>query len=380
MNELRELIFSQSSNLDEYISFSNADGKKWIMPLRNIEVHLCIYQPSSFKGKLVKRMLPYVKENSFVLSKIHATKEKFSLSKALKCEIEKAFESENLSYGFFLGTPGVHQKVVIQVSKNDEILGYCKVTDSQAVYNNFVAEDKVLSELCNRKIERVPQSLCVKHIMNDSIGIFIQTTTKTLKSKVVHELDDRHVSFIMGMCKKTSHTILYDDTAIARDLSYLKDHAGLVVDLLPEVLEIEEQLRSGVQKACFYHGDFTPWNTYTEKNELCVFDWEYAETDYLPMLDIFHFFNQTCYFEHHMMPEDIVRTYVDLKKRGLEDWVNWTGYDADTLYIAYLLSMISRTLQREEILTDTSKASINLWYSTIKKLKSDVVKKSQKRI
>ena len=43
---------------EEFYELANADGKRWLVPRRGLGVALCLYQPSGFRGKLLKRFYP----------------------------------------------------------------------------------------------------------------------------------------------------------------------------------------------------------------------------------------------------------------------------------------------------------------------------------
>ena len=42
----------------------------------------------------------------------------------------------------------------------------------------------------------------------------------------------------------------------------------------------------------FSHGDFTPWNVCYNKDDLFVFDFEYAQKDFPVAMDVFHYLTQ----------------------------------------------------------------------------------------
>ena len=54
--------------MEQYFRISNADGKRWAFPVRNLRTALCLYQPGGVKGKLVKAFLPCVWRLPFVQS------------------------------------------------------------------------------------------------------------------------------------------------------------------------------------------------------------------------------------------------------------------------------------------------------------------------
>lgn len=67
-------------------------------------------------------------------------------------------------------------------------------------------------------------------------------------------------------------------------------------DLGKEVLQRStRELRGKMLRYSVTHGDFAPWNTRAQKQELLVFDWESAEWEAPSSWDIFHFDVQTAY-------------------------------------------------------------------------------------
>lgn len=357
-----EINFLDHSNScpSNYMIFSNSEGKKWTILCDNVKTNLCIYQPSSIKGKLLKKLIPILCTDKLLFSLLPIKHCYCTLNSNISSIIANVFNEDDLSYSFFHGTPGVHQKVIIQISKGNCILGYCKLTDSNSVYQNFLKEMNILLSLC--KYRNVPRGLCVTRIMDDSAGIFIQSTSKTANSRTCHRLNDCHFKFIFNLCKDTLRRMEYKNSQIYKDIVFLRNFFHGSED--KTISFAINELANGPQLFCYYHGDFTPWNTYVERNELYVFDWEYAETDYIPMLDLFHFFTQVCYFQRHMSSNKVFKLFSHIKTK-FDGWVKWTGYRTEVLYLIYLLSMISKTIQREPALTDTSKKSIDFWRSLI---------------
>ncbi len=367
MLDLENRVLCKNNEKEWYITFSNADKKKWVLPKRNMRFYMNIYQPSSLKGRLIKLLLPLLSTSHLICKRLNIKYVRIQLVESVFQEIQIAFKQAGLSYGFFMGTPGVHQKIVIQINKEKNVLGYCKITDSIAVYENFVKESCLLQKLNDLQINGIPNSICVKRVLNDSAGIFIQTTTKTINSITLHHLEQRHVTFITQLCQKTIRMLPYNESGLFRELNYLKIYDDkLMPEIQDAIVRLEDYLIHSRGLYCCTHGDFTPWNTYIEGNKLFVFDWEYAEDAYLPMLDLLHFWTQCCYFEKRMQADKIARAYYIFKRDKFTNWIQWTGYDADMLYIAYLLSMISRTMQRESQLTTSSERIINMWSEVLR--------------
>lgn len=124
--------------------------------------------------------------------------------------------------------------------------------------------------------------------LGNGVSIFVQNTTKTSQSKVVHEWGILHDKFLLRLKEATIQEIAFEKSDFCRVLTTLQKHT----DWLPEEVDkamvmnaVEDTVKHWEGKRvgfCAYHADFTPWNMYVEQDELFVFDWEYAQMTYPP--------------------------------------------------------------------------------------------------
>lgn len=342
---------------ERFYRFSNADGKTWIMPVRNMQVAMNLYQPSGRKGKLVKVLFPWLHNIPFVRRVIYAEKLYCGLSDELEQLLRRLFQEEKIEFAIFGGTPCVHQKMTIQVSKGAHILGYCKVTGNDEVAALFRSEANLLEYWEKQGLERVPRCFyCGK--ITENLSLFVQSTVKTQRSKVPHEWSRLHEHFLNELQRKTVRKIAFEDSDYYKALQELQSH----LDWLPVFMNrgvIEKTINKIIHshKGVFvdfsaYHADFTPWNMFVEKGRLFVFDWEYACMTYPPMLDRYHFFTQIAIFEKHWQGKEIIA----FLQSPDANWVNTESY---TLY---LLDIISRFTVREKggVIGDMSR-SMKIW-------------------
>lgn len=334
-------LLSDSSEC--FYRFSNADGKTWIVPARNMQVAMNLYQPSGRNGKLMKALFPWLHGVPFVRKVIHAKRLRCKLSDILEQLLCRLFYEEEIEFSIFGGTPCVHQKVTIQISKGCNILGYCKVTDSREVAALFRSEADLLERLKRHGMEGVPQALFCGELTG-GVFLFVQNTTKTQQSKVPHKWGILHEQFLNELQKRTLQKVKFEKSDYHETLQNLRAH----LDWLPQFMN-----RATVEKAIdnvinfykgkridfsAYHADFTPWNMFVENGRLFVFDWEYARMTYPPMLDRYHFFTQTAIFEKHWQGKEIIKFI----QSPDANWINRESY------ILYLLDIISRFTVREK--------------------------------
>lgn len=334
-------LLSDSDN--RFYRFSNADGKTWIMPARNMRIAMNLYQPSGRNGKLVKALFPWLHGVPFVRKVIRAERLRCKLSDKLEQLLCRLFHEEEVEFSIFGGTPCVHQKVTIQLSKGCRILGYCKATSSNEVAALFRNEADLLERLKRQGMDGMPQALYCDEL-TEGISLFVQSTIKTQQSKVPHEWGSLHEQFLNELQRRTLREIEFEKSDYYRTLQNLLTH----LDWLPPFMN-----RTAVEKAIdnvinfykgkridfsAYHADFTPWNMFVENGRLFVFDWEYARMTYPPMLDRYHFFTQTAIFEKHWQGKEIIKFI----QSPDANWINRESY------ILYLLDIISRFTVREK--------------------------------
>lgn len=306
------LTFGQG---ETFLSFANADGKRWLMPERGMRTAMLLYQPSGWKGKGLKRVLPGFYWNPWVRGVLHAERLRLSLSEELRKLLEHTLGEAGLEFAVFCGTPSARQKITIQVSKRKRILGYCKITQSEAIYDLFERENKMLSALSQYGIPNIPKPLYCGQL--GKVYIFVQTTYKTRQSKVVHIWTAQHEYFLNLLSQRTRRELSFKATDFYRELVELSD----MLDLQPKddkalferAISILEVHYASIKEYACFHGDFTPWNMFFEKDLLCVFDFEYAQESFPPGLDKLHYLLQVWIIEKKLNSEQIFSRLEDLR-------------------------------------------------------------------
>lgn len=336
----------------------NADGKSWILPKKHLRTALELYQPSGRKGKLLKRLLPYLHLFPFVRKVIHARPLSIGLADEIRSRAESAFQVEHVEFSIFGGTPSVHRKVTIQFFSGGKILGYGKVTASEEIAALFRHEEGLLRNLKNAGIEGIPECLYCGTLAS-GMYLFIQTTSKTVRSSSPGGWSALHEDFLRQFYEKTRREERFEDTDFAHSLFALREHLSYVPEEFRQTIGTEldavVDLRRGkrVEYAAF-HADFTPWNMYVESGRLQVFDWEYGRMSYPPMLDRYHFVVQQA------LHVDRLRADETLERLKRNEW-----FDAVDLK-CYLLDMVSRfTLRENGRVSDELYASLKFWIQLI---------------
>ena len=330
-----------------YFRLANADGKVWIIPRRAIAMGLELYQPSGWKGKMMKSLLPLLSRMPFLLKLLHIDVVNIDIPLEVRKEIEKVFGIKEFLFSVFMGTPCAHQKVTIQVyTKEGGILGYCKLTDNPNVWINFQKEYRLLDELKAEGINEIPEGLSCQEIKKGEY-LFIQSTVKTRHSQYPHGWSEVHNQFMRELYDKTCREMVYEQTDFYRQIKLLEERLDWLVSMRPTIEEAIKYVNALFQGkeigVSAYHADFTPWNMFVENGRLFVFDWEYALMTCPPGLDRYHFFVQTEIFEKCHGTEEIWQSFLQ------------TSLDKQS-FLEYLLLNMSIYIGRE------SKETLNLQY------------------
>lgn len=346
ITELKNRILKQGGDKLFY-SFANTEGKRWLMPRQNMVTALCLYQPLSINGKLIKELLPYLHWIGLLRSRLGIDSQYYELCDELKIKLCKLFQKSDIEFSVFCGTPSAHQKITLQISSGKKILGYCKVTDNEEIKKIFKHEQQLLNALKQQGVRQIPECLYCD-TLKENIDLFVQTTVKTNKSVTIHQINKQHWNFLNHLHLQTRQTLSFEQTDFYHTLKQLSNNLKQLTPADAEIVingisKVRQQFDGQEVIFSAYHADFTPWNMFVEKGELFVFDFEYAQMTYPPYLDWFHFFTQSGIFEKHLDAEQLFSDYQKQKAAICNYFAN-----PDFSYQCYLLSVIALYLDRED--------------------------------
>lgn len=347
-----------------FYRLTNADGKVWLMPARNMRVAMGLYQPSGMKGKLLKVMFPYLHGIGLVNRVIRAERMKYQLQKKYDKLINEIFHISNPEFSIFLGTPSARQKMTIQVSKGTQILGYIKVAQNEEINILFEKESKMLAFLASKGIEYIPIPLFCGKVADDFV--FVQSTYKTCQSNVWHLWTSLHADFVMRLHQNTTLHIPFVETEFYAELSYLKSHIAQIAlkdkTLFQKSIEIVNNYFETKDEYSCLHADFTPWNMFVDRSHLCVFDFEYSGYTYPPYMDMVHYQLQLFLLERCYGIEKAFNGLEKFKSQILIHVEN-----ADMLIIAYLIHILSFYMQLYNGHFDSSDRMYVIWTGLLEK-------------
>ncbi|MBW3090922.1 phosphotransferase [Bifidobacterium miconisargentati] len=298
--DLIETIALKEKHGAAYYDLHNSAGKRWLIRDSFVRTAFGLYQPTALKGKAVKFAFPLIHHSPAICRALGFVRANYSLVPGIRMLFSDLFGGP-VDCSFFGGTPGAHQKVVMQISRGPQVLAYCKATDNPEVAALFEREAGNLLYLHDHGVNRVPKALYCGQI--GGLTLFCQTNVSDVK-RTTTILTARHRAFLTDLHTRTVQRMRFEDTDYYEKLRHLQG-------VIQRISDADE--RDVVRKAVdfvigryegeevdfgFHHGDFTPWNIADTPEGIAVFDFEYAKRTYPPYLDACHFYMQTQFFVH----------------------------------------------------------------------------------
>ncbi|MDR0865642.1 MAG: hypothetical protein LBO74_12020 [Candidatus Symbiothrix sp.] len=344
INELQNRLFDLKTGHTFY-EITNSVGQQWFISKVCMSVSLGMFQPSTYKGKLIKLFFPCLSLIGHVRNRLGIRKIQLKLNQSLQNLISNIFHNDAFDYSIFCGSPGVHRKITIQIISEKKILGYCKVTNQEEIEKIFENEHKILNYLHSIGIDQVPECLFCG-LLQDDIYVFIQSTVKTSKSILHCKNEVLLWSFLEDFNTKSSVKCDFKETDYYRDMDELTsllsscklDRSDVLLQAIGEV----KIYFADKKTFSSYHGDFTPWNTFIEDNKLFAFDLEYFKKTYPPFLDYFHYYTQTAFYDSKWNNSRIYETFLT-KVSEIKNYID----NPQLYYKAYILAIIHFYLFRD---------------------------------
>ncbi len=355
--EIEEILdFSGSTRSKSYYFIENSEGKSWIIPhgtSKNIKVALEIYQPSNLKGKLFKLLFPYLAKSNKLTKELGISIVKLNFKSEFLDWMKEVFQSTDLNFTFFQGTPSSHRKSTIQVSdKQSNILGYIKLSTSSEVSKLIENESDFLRRLSEMDLN-IPELLGCKQSFLGEISIMIQSTKKKIHSTTSSFLKEAHFEFENELFEKSKKKSDYSQTKYFMNQNkYVKVLDELNdVKIKNELKSIKETLDNKYMNTqvefSISNRDFTPWNMCFTDKKLFVFDWEYASEEYPRFYDLFHFFTQNSLLVDKLTDDNIILGVEKLLKVLEKKYREYSFETLESFYLMYLLDITLFYLNRD---------------------------------
>ena len=335
--------FSNIANSNNFYYIKNPGERYWVLPCSSsmgLKAAHAIYQPLTVKGTGFKCLFPYFASYKVFqkLTKVEIVKIGFRME--FLDWVDKVFETRDPLFSFFLGTPGVYRKTIVQVSdKNFNILGYIKFTSDLKIAELIKNEADFLTYLSDKELA-APKLLGYEKDFLTGLTMMAQTTKKTLKACSTSVLNQKHFDFQRQLYEKTKVTMKYGNTQYFKNqqkyLHVLKGWKKIENKrvITSAIDKINQKLKNSAVTFSAAHRDFTYTNICFIDSKIFVFDWEYAVHEYPPFYDLF------CFIAHIILQND--RISVDKAFNEIETLIKiiqkqCKGFDMDSIKLYSLM-------------------------------------------
>ena len=366
--ELLKKIVQKKESKNQYLLLNGSDHKIWLIPKDDISGGLNIYQPGSFKGRILKTFLPVLYKFPMILRILKIESFSFEMLPEIDEEIKSLFGNNKVNYSLYIGDTSFvnNRKIIIQISDNRYILGYAKYAYEDIVKKSFENEIITLNSLKEKGIAGIPSVLWHGNI--GQLAGFIQSTEKNGSEKTVLSLTPHHWEFLVELNKKTKNTIIWEESKYKQILVNFEEDVrtsnwSCKEKLLKIIKDVELTFCQDGYVASFFHGDFTPWNICVKKEHIFVFDFEYSEFDMPEWMDIFHYITQVAIMSENKSSVEIYNDFLSNKKYFRQYMDN-----PELQYKCYLIYILAFYYKRWNGTISENERSTRVWLDLLFKL------------
>ena len=167
---------------------------------------------------------------------------------------------------------------------------------------------------------------------------------RVVSGSIEFQLGQRQLDFLRKLQESSFQTMRYEDSRLYRNLSLRMNELSEALTpawstrLKAGMGRIRNSLSGAPILLVAAHNDFTPWNVRLERGVAKVFDWEYADSEQLPLFDPLHFV---------LMPMALnsqpTIKMVQMMEATLQRCQTWMGpercYEDKAQALAYLLNL-----------------------------------------
>ena len=288
------------------ILFNGADSR-YILPKKvPINEALKMHPKGIFIGRLRNVLLNWACKlgfrNLFPSISIYNMSEHDDSS--LVDEIIKKTEEIITQTVLFTGTPGITRRLTLQLKTNNNNYLYAKISTNSLGATRIEFEARVLDKLklFNFKSFLHPK----KHFFGKIRGksVLIQSSYPDSNFKRVDTLTIAHYKFLRELYFKTSKQTILDEHPIFKYvINNLNSSHTIKNDSIVNFLKKKSSTKI---KSVAQHGDFTPWNVKSNREQLFIYDWESFEEQSLPLFDYFHYIIQEGVLIKHLSATQIL--------------------------------------------------------------------------
>lgn len=378
-----DFFLKSSDKQGLYYFINNPDGTiRWIYPASSKKPYfLELYNAGTLKGTVYKYLVKLAFSGGF---RKQISSGSFFLQQKARNKVEEVLNTQvEDTYSIFTGTKGENRKSVISLHHNNDTTHFIKIAFSQKPQQLIQNEIHMLTSLSKYDFTALslPQA---SGAIDPSYAKM--TNIKPAMCISANRLRDIHLKALSELyltnheTKKIKHTPAW--STISNQMALLdKEHDicndlddTLVYSIIHKLFILHNEINVDMEiPVSFAHGDFTPWNMYTDDHRLYVYDWELAGAGMPMFLDLFHFIFQSQILLFKNDFSAIAKNIQDaLENKITMDMIGRYKIDTTLHYKLYLLFNISyyiRLYMNQKPLHIQAHWLINAWNRALNELK-----------
>ena len=335
--DIYEQIIHIDPDGDKYYVIDNG-YKVWLFPAQNMKTGYGVFQVSSYKGQLVKKVFPYIRFSRIARKLFKCKVLKLKLSDDIKEIIEK-YNNGSFNWSAYYGNLDCKEnnKITFQIFNGKNTNYFVKVSKEEVVKQLFEKEIESLELLNSKGIKYIPTFGRVEKTEEWSLYIH-NTVDEKIKTSFV--MNPKYMKLLNDIADNTSKKMYLEDTEYYEYVDYLKsiieeDKKIADIECIKEAIDVIEKWGKEERIFTYAHGDFTPWNTYEIADGAYLFDFEYCIKEAIPYIDYFHFICQENMVMESKNIKKCMKTY-NRDKMAIKKFV-----EPQIAFIGYLLFIIA---------------------------------------
>jgi thiamine kinase-like enzyme len=207
----------------------------------------------------------------------------------------KSLNSEN-SFVIYTGAPGIYQKFTVQEMDNAcKIISFSKFGINSYSKERIINERIALTFLIKNDFKSFHYPFVLDFYEVGSFTILTQSPAESSFKRMVLNFTIIHQKVLKEIDEKCFKTRKKTEVieSLLNEVNNIHNESDVIIiqkaklNLLKAIELLKQRLKNEL-KFTFSHGDFTPWNIFSDGNKLFIFDWEMAEYR-LQLWDYFNF-------------------------------------------------------------------------------------------
>lgn len=270
---------------------NNPDGSpRWLCNSESTIPHfLKFYSVSSFRSWIfafVIKVIFLLRLQKFVFETISVCSDNSSNNTGTIISLNQT------NWAIFTGTVGINNKILIYEKTRHGDYFYKVAVTSQSL-SLIENEESALQAINSLDPETFT---CPKPLMKKNTVLRLNDISN--KAKRCSSFSKQHEATLSEIYKKTSQSLeLQQLPIIIQTFEKLSDLELCVDNRIPKGMirklrTMANSIDKNIIDVAFSHGDFTPWNMYSDKDKLSIYDWELANPLVPIGFDAFHFIFQ----------------------------------------------------------------------------------------